>query len=325
MGAHVIGYSLDIPTNPSLFKLTKPDVKTVWGDVRDLKKLKKVISKEKPDVVFHLAAQSLVRASYAEPIKTFETNVLGTANVLESLRCSSVKAAVIITTDKVYDNNEKGIAFKESDPLGGFDPYSASKGAAEIIIASYRNSFFHRDDYKKKHSTLIASVRAGNVIGGGDFAQDRLIPDFVRAILAGEELKIRNPYAVRPWQHVLEPLSGYLLLAEKLYNGKKELADGFNFGPKATDVKPVEWIVKRMSVGWKAGVTYSILKGRHAHEAHYLHLDISKARKRLGWTPRWELETALDKILEWTKAYHEKQDVLSVCQQQIKEYTKGLS
>jgi CDP-glucose 4,6-dehydratase len=324
LGAQVVGYSIDIPTRPSLFNLTKPVVRTIWGDVCNLKKLKAAISKGKPDIVFHLAAQPLVRVSYIHPITTFETNVLGTANLLEALRGSSVRAAVIITTDKVYDNKENGTAFKETDPLGGYDPYSASKGAAEIVIASYRNSFFNNNDYGKKHSTLISSVRAGNVIGGGDFARDRLIPDFVRAILAKEELKIRSPQAVRPWQHVLEPLYGYLLLAEKLYAGKKEYAGAFNFGPEDSDAKSVEWIVKKMCAQLGSGIIYSVVKGEHSHEARYLRLDITKAKKILGWTPQWEIEKALDMIIEWTKACQDKQDILAVCNKQIKEYTKGL-
>lgn len=324
LGARVVGYSIDIPTRPSLFDLTKPDVRTVWGDVRNLKKLKNVISKEKPDIVFHLAAQPLVRASYFDPITTFETNVLGTANVLEALRGSLVKAAVMITSDKVYDNKENGAAFKETDPLGGYDPYSASKGAAELVIASYRNSFFNNDEYGRKHSTLIASVRAGNVIGGGDFAQDRLVPDLVKAILAKEDLKVRHPHALRPWQHVLESLSGYLLLAEKLYAGKKKYADAFNFGPEGPDCKPVEWIVKKMYALWQDGATYSLATDAQPHEAHYLRLDINKVKKSLGWAPRWRLEKALDKIIEWTKAYSENQDVSAVCRKQIKEYTKVL-
>jgi len=324
LGAKVVGYSIDIPTRPSLFNLTKPDVRTIWGDVRNLKKFKIDISKEKPDIVFHLAAQSLVRASYINPITTFETNVLGTANLLEALRGSSVKAAVIITTDKVYDNKENRAAFKETDPLGGHDPYSASKGAAEIVVASYRNSFFNDHEYGKKHSTLISTVRAGNVIGGGDFAEDRLVPDLVRAILANKDLKVRHPHAVRPWQHVLESLSGYLLLAEKLYAGKKKYADAWNFGPDGYDVKPVEWIVKKMYAQWGPGRTYSFIREERSHEAHYLKLDITKAKKNLGWAPQWELEKALDMIIEWTKAYRDKQDISAVCKKQIKEYSEAV-
>jgi CDP-glucose 4,6-dehydratase len=323
LGAKVVGYSNAIPTQPSLFKLTAPKVKTIWGDVRDVKKLKKVIQKEKPDIVFHLAAQPLVRASYQFPVETFETNVMGTANVLDSLRGSSVKAAVIITTDKVYENNETGKAFKESDPLGGHDPYSASKGAAEIVVASYRNSFFNNKEYGKKHHTLIAAVRAGNVIGGGDFAVDRLMPDFIRAILAEKPLAIRNPQAIRPWQHVLEPLSGYLLLGERLLAGKSQYAEAWNFGPEEADAKTVAWIVKKMCSKWAQGATYVVTKGPHPHEAHYLKLDIAKAKKKLKWQPLWDLETALDKIIVWTKAYALKGNMRTICFQQIKEYSEG--
>jgi len=324
LGARVVGYSLDVPTRPSLFDLTKPAVRTIWGDVRNFKKLKKSIVKEKPDIVFHLAAQPLVHASYVDPITTFETNVIGTANLLEALRGSLVKAAVIITTDKVYDNKEKGSAFKETDPLGGHDPYSASKGAAEIVIASYRNSFFNDHDYGKKHSTLISTVRAGNVIGGGDFAQDRLIPDLLRAILAKKDLKVRHPHAVRPWQHVLESLSGYLLLAEKLYAGKKKYSGAWNFGPEGPDVKPVEWVVKKLCAQWGPGASYSVVKGERSHEAKYLRLDITKVKKNLSWRPRWKLEKALDMTIEWTKVYQNKKDVSAVCAKQIKEYAKDL-
>lgn len=323
LGAEVIGYSNGIPTKPSLFKLTAPKLKTVWGDVRDVQKLKKVIRKESPDIFFHLAAQPLVRTSYADPLETFETNVMGTANVLEAIRGSSVQAAVIITTDKVYENNETGSAFKEADPLGGYDPYSASKGAAEIVVSSYRNSFFNNKDYGKKHTTLVASVRAGNVIGGGDFALDRLIPDFIRAMLLGKPLEIRNPQAVRPWQHVLEPLSSYLLLGEKLLAGDTQYAEAWNFGPEETDAKPVEWIVKKMCGKWAQGATYTVAKGPHPHEAHYLKLDITKAKQKLHWQPRWNLETALDKIISWTKAYALKENMRIICVQQIKEYTEG--
>jgi CDP-glucose 4,6-dehydratase len=323
--AEVIGYSIDIPTKPSLYGLTKPDVRTIWADVRNLQKLQKTMSQVKPDIVFHLAAQPLVRASYLNSIETFQTNVIGTANVLEALRGSTAKAVVIVTTDKVYDNKEDGRSFKETDPLGGHDPYSASKGAAEIIIASYRNSFFNAKDYGRKHSTLIASARAGNVIGGGDFGQDRLVPDVVRAILAKKRLMLRYPRAVRPWQHVLEPLSGYLLLAEKLYAGKKECAGAWNFGPRASDVKPVEWVVEELCARWGSPKIHSAAKAKQAHEAQYLKLHIGKARTLLGWKPRWSITKALDKTVEWTKVFRDRGDLGQICRQQIKQYSQGLS
>lgn len=324
LGANVIGYSIDIPTKPALHTLLKLRMTTVWGDVCDLPKLKKVMNKYQPDIVFHLAAQPLVRTSYKKPVDTFLVNTIGTANVLEAIRSNpKIKAGVMITTDKVYDNIEKDYAYQEADALGGYDPYSASKGAAEIVIASYRNSFFNNQEYGKTHTTLIASARAGNVIGGGDFAEDRLIPDFIRAILAGTCLNIRRPKAIRPWQHVLEPLSGYLLLGAKLLAGDKKFATAWNFGPEKSDVKPVQWIVEKMCAKWGNGSTYAVDKGVHPHEALYLKLNITKAKKQLGWQPRWNLETALDKIIVWTKVYAVRGDVLAVCRQQIKEYSEG--
>ena len=233
LGAKVIGYSIDIPTKPSLFEMVKPKCIDIRANISDFKKLNSVIKKYKPDIIFHLAAQPLVRLSYKKTLDTYQTNVIGTANILESIKLNKfVKAVVAITTDKVYLNNETGKPFRENDPLGGYDPYSASKAACEIVISSYRDSFFNIRDYGKKHNTLIASARAGNVIGGGDFAKDRLIPDFIKAILANKNLKIRNPKAIRPWQHVLEPLSGYLMLGAKLLKGKKEFAQAWNFGPE---------------------------------------------------------------------------------------------
>ncbi len=320
LGAKVIGYSIDIPTKPSLFELVKPKCVDIRADIKDFNRLNSVIKKYKPEIIFHLAAQPLVRLSYKETLDTYQSNVIGTANVFESLKKNKfVKAVVAITTDKVYLNNETGKAFKEEDPLGGYDPYSASKACCEIVISSYRNSFFNLDDYKKTHNTLIASVRAGNVIGGGDFAKDRLIPDFIRAILSGKNLVIRNPKAIRPWQHVLEPLSAYLLLGAKLLQGKKEFAQGWNFGPDKKDIKTVEEIVKQLSENF-SNIKYMIDKTKQPHEAHYLKLDISKAKKELNWTPRWTVNSALDKICQWTKAYKNKENIREVCIKQIEDF-----
>ncbi|WP_413853998.1 CDP-glucose 4,6-dehydratase [Candidatus Ruminimicrobium bovinum] len=322
LGAKVIGYSIDIPTKPSLFELVKPKCIDIRGDIRDFKLLNSVVKKYKPEIIFHLAAQPLVRLSYKKTLDTYQTNVIGTANILETLKNNNfVKAIVAITTDKVYLNNETGRAFKESDSLGGYDPYSASKAASEIIISSYRDSFFNIKDYKKTHNTLIASARAGNVIGGGDFANDRIIPDFIRAILSKKSLKIRNPKAIRPWQHVLEPLSGYLLLGANLLKGKKEFAQSWNFGPEKKDIKTVEEIVKIMCLNFDNKIKYSIDKTQQPHEAHYLKLDITKAKKQLNWKPKWNVQIALNKICEWTKAYQQKQDVRKICIEQIKEFT----
>ncbi len=323
LGAKVIGYSIDIPTKPSLFELTNPKCIDIRGDIRDFKNLNSVVKKYKPEIIFHLAAQPLVRTSYKETLDTYQSNVMGTANILETLKYNKcVKAVVAITTDKVYLNNETGKTFKESDPLGGYDPYSASKAACEIVISSYRDSFFNVKDYGKKHNVLIASARAGNVIGGGDFAKDRLIPDFIRAILSKKDLKIRNPQAIRPWQHVLEPLSGYLMLGANLLKGKKEFAQGWNFGPEKKDTKTVEEIVKIMCQNFDNKIKYNIDKAEQPHEAHYLKLDITKAKKYLKWKPRWTAKTALDKICDWTKAYQQKKDMRKVCIEQIQDFCK---
>lgn len=323
LGAKLIGYSIDIPTKPSLFEMVKPKCVDIRADISDFKKLNSVIKKYKPEIIFHLAAQPLVRLSYKKTLETYQTNVIGTANILEVLKLNKfVKAVVAITTDKVYLNNETGQAFKETDALGGYDPYSASKAACEIVISSYRDSFFNIRNYGKKHNTLIASARAGNVIGGGDFANDRLIPDFIRAILANKDLKIRNPNAIRPWQHVLEPLCGYLMLGAKLLKGKKEFAQAWNFGPEKKDIKSVEEIIKIMNLNFDGKIKYSIDKTKQPHEAHYLKLDITKAKKQLNWKPRWNVQTTLNKICDWVKAYQQKENIKKVCIEQIQDFCK---
>jgi len=292
-----------------------------WGDVADVSKIDRTIKKIKPDIVFHLAAQPLVRVSYREPIETHRVNVMGSAAVLEAVRhCPAVRAVVMITTDKVYENQEQGHPFKETDPLGGYDPYSASKAAAEIIIASYRSAYFNKVHYGQKHRTLIASARAGNVIGGGDFSEDRLVPDCLRAFHAGKPVLIRNPQAVRPWQHVLEPLAGYLQLGERLLRGEVACAGAWNFGPEDRDTKPVSWVVKCLAEKWGGGATFTIDQREHPHEADHLRLDITKARKLLDWRPRWNNETALAKVIDFHKAWQKKKTMRQVCLSQIKEY-----
>ena len=325
LGAKVTGYALKPPTEPSIFKLCRLDrrMKSIIGDVRDAAKLKKALLAARPEIVIHMAAQPLVRESYKNPAETYETNVMGVVNLLEAVRaCKGVKAVVNVTTDKCYENKEHARAFREDEPMGGYDPYSSSKGCSELVTAAYRNSFFNPADYKK-HGVALASARAGNVIGGGDWAADRLIPDIIRAALRGEKVQIRSPRAIRPWQHVLEPLSGYLLLAEKLYTHGPKYAEAWNFGPDAGDARDVEWIVKRMFGHWPEAPGYAIDKGRHPHEAHYLKLDSSKARRQLGWAPRWRLGQAIDKIIDWTRAYAAGGDMLAVCRRQITEYSKG--
>ena len=319
--ASVYGYSLDIPTRPSLYKIAKIKVPMVWGDVADVAKIARAIRKIKPDIVFHLAAQPLVRASYREPFETYRVNVLGSAAVLEAVRhCPEVSAVVMITTDKVYENQEHGRPFKETDPLGGYDPYSASKAAAEIMIASYRSAFFNPADYGLKHRTFVASARAGNVIGGGDFAEDRLIPDCLRAFQERQPVAIRNPQSIRPWQHVLEPLAGYLQLGERLLHQDANFAGPWNFGPEECDAQPVKWVVSHLAGKWGEGATFATDPGEHPHEANYLRLDSFKAKKILGWCPRWSNETALAKVFEFHKAWLLKEDMRKVCFAQIKEY-----
>ncbi|HNT98966.1 MAG TPA: CDP-glucose 4,6-dehydratase, partial [Elusimicrobiales bacterium] len=264
----------------------------------------------------------LVRESYRAPAETYETNVMGTVNLLEAVRTYfSVKTVVNVTTDKYYENPEHNRAFREDRPLGGYDPYSSSKACSELVTAAYRNSFFNPKDFKT-HGVALASSRAGNVIGGGDWAADRLIPDIIRAALRGEKVRIRNPRAVRPWQHVLEPLAGYLRLAEKLHTGGAKYAEAWNFGPDAGDAKDVEWIVKRLFSRWPGAPGYDIDKGPHLHEAKFLRLDSSKARKKLGWKPHWRVGQAVDRIIEWTRAYQAGADMRSVCLEQITEYSK---
>ena len=317
LGAKVTGYALKPPTQPSLFKLCKINMlinKSIIADIRDLKRLKQAIKTTQPEIVIHMAAQPLVRESYKYPLETYSTNVIGTANLLEAVRsCKSVKAVVNITTDKVYENEELKKPFKECEALGGCDPYSSSKACSEIVTAAYRRSFFGS-------GPAIATARAGNVIGGGDWAEHRLVPDFVKAILKGKKIRVRNPKATRPWQHVLEPLSGYLMLAEKLYKSGAKYAEAWNFGPKYTDAKPVEWIVKKLCTKWGEGAAYLLDKGKHPHEAKYLQLDWSKAKNGLGWKPKWDLAYALEKIIEWTKVYRARQDIQQVCLLQIQEY-----
>lgn len=326
LGADVTGYALEPPTEPSLFDLCrlKEIIHSVRGDVRDLDQLTSAMVKAKPEIVIHMAAQSLVRESYRIPVETYAVNVMGTVNLLESVRnCKGVKAVVNVTTDKCYENREWVWGYRENEPMGGYDPYSNSKGCSELVTSAYRSSFFNQRDYPL-HGVAVASARAGNVIGGGDWAADRLIPDSVRALLKGEKIRIRNPYAIRPWQHVLEPLSGYLILAQSLYEKGTDFAEGWNFGPNDEDARPVEWIIKKMCEKWGNNSSYAIDKGDHPHEAHYLRLDCSKAKAELEWHPRWDLEKAIDSIIEWTHAYKDKSDLRQASMSQIEAYSKQL-
>lgn len=322
MGAEVTGYSLNPPTNPSLFEMTgaAAGINSIIGDVRDYNCLLQSMEKAEPEIVIHMAAQPLVRDSYKIPVETYSINVMGTVHVLEAVRqTSSVRAVVNVTTDKCYDNKEWFWGYRENEPMGGYDPYSNSKGCSELVTSSYRSSFFNTSTYGKTHKVALASARAGNVIGGGDWASDRLIPDIVRSIVSGQKVLIRSPHAVRPWQHVLEPLSGYLFLAKNLYENGTDFAEGWNFGPSDDDAKPVEWIVSHLCNLW-GKADYEIDRNPQPHEASYLKLDCSKAKMRMGWKPRWDIETALKKIVDWTRVYVDKGDIKEVTLKQIREF-----
>lgn len=317
LGADVMGYSLPPNTEPSMFNVCniKNDVKTVFNDIRNENMLCNTMELFKPDIIFHFAAQPLVRTSYEEPKLTYETNVMGTLNVYEAARkCSSVKAIVCITTDKCYENKEWEYGYRETDPMGGYDPYSSSKGCVELLTSSYRNSFFNKEGIN------IASVRAGNVIGGGDWAKDRLIPDFIRAVSENKNIIIRNPLATRPWQFVLEPLSGYLLVGEKLLEDKKEFNTAWNFGPNDSDIISVKDILDK-SIYFMGKGNYQVDKSSQPHEANLLKLDISRAINRLKWRPVYDVDTAIEKTISWYKAYYNKDtNMKNFTLYQIKEY-----
>jgi CDP-glucose 4,6-dehydratase len=321
LGAEVTGYALKPPTSPSLFEAARVAdlVKSIEGDIRNLDKLYLSISESKPDIVIHMAAQPIVRLSYKDPVLTYDTNVMGTVNLLESIRKQgNVRAVINVTTDKCYENKEWYWGYRENETLGGFDPYSNSKACSEIITSSFRNSFFNNLDYGKKHKTAIASARAGNVIGGGDWAEDRLIPDIIRSLLCNGEIIIRSPNSVRPWQYVLEPLSGYLLLAKNLYEKGTEYAEAWNFGPEELNSMTVEGIVKLMCKFWGNDAHYTIDLKQQLHEAKQLRLDISKAKQRLGWAPMVSLEETIKGIIKWTTAWKKKENIQKVCFNQIK-------
>jgi len=322
LGADVYGYALVPHTNPSLFEEAKIGelITSYIGDVRNLKHLSNVFNQVKPEIVIHMAAQPLVRDSYKIPVETYSINVMGTVNVLEACRhTESVRGIVNVTTDKCYENREWHWGYRENEPMGGYDPYSNSKGCSELVTSSYRDSFFNPKDYGK-HGVAIASARAGNVIGGGDWAADRLIPDFIRAISQNQKVVIRSPYAIRPWQHVLEPLSGYLTLAAKLYMEGPKYDGGWNFGPDDTDARNVKWITQRICELWGNGASYEVDTNPQPHEANYLKLDCSKAKAELDWEPKWNIDKALENIVDWNKVYLSGQDVREVTENQIEEY-----
>lgn len=320
LGAELVGYSLSPPTDPSLYILAEvgQSMQSICGDIRDLHHLSRVFAAFRPQIVFHLAAQSLVRRSYADPVGTFSTNVLGTAHVLEAVRCATtVQAVVIVTTDKCYENLEQPRAFRETDRLGGFDPYSSSKAAAELVTTAFRQSFFGSAEPGSKPA--VATARAGNVIGGGDWAADRLVPDVMRAAMDGGELLIRNPHAVRPWQHVLDPLYGYLMLAEKLCDSPR-FSQAWNFGPDQADALSVAAILDHICSLWGPGIAWRLDGADHPHEAGQLRLDCTKAKEELGWTPQWNLNLALEATVRWYKAYQSHQDTRWLTQEQIQSF-----
>lgn len=322
LGAHVTGYALDAPTNPSLFEAARvgAGMHSLYGDVRDLGALLRAMRVAQPEIVIHMAAQSLVRLSYETPVETYATNVMGTVHLLEAVRQTpGVKAVVNITTDKCYENREWAWGYRENEPMGGFDPYSNSKGCSELVSAAYRSSYFNPTHYAQ-HGIALATARAGNVIGGGDWAKDRLVPDILASFEAGKQVPIRNPHATRPWQHVLEPLRGYLTLAEHLYTDGPTFAEGWNFGPHGDDAEPVEWIVKELAQRWGQGASWKVDAGEHPHEASYLKLDISKAAQRLHWHPAMRLDQALGLIVDWARAKQSGADMHTVTLAQIAAY-----
>ena len=324
LGAEVVGYSDKVPTAPSHHEILELDLKSIAGDVRNLELLTKTVEDIKPDVVFHLAAQPLVRYSYKNPIETYDTNVMGSLKLYEACRkVDSIRAIVSITTDKVYYNKEWNYGYRENDTLGGYDPYSSSKSCMEIMTASIRNSYFNLNEYGRSHQTLISTVRAGNVIGGGDWACDRLIPDLVRSVIKNETVSIRSPKAVRPWQHVLEPLYGYLLVGARLVSGEKEFASAFNFGPISRADITVQDICQRFSNVW-SGFKFEIDEdhAKNSHETKFLQLDSSKALAQLAWKPVWD-DDPFSKTFLWYREYYENGKTIS--NNQLSDYIKAIS
>jgi len=317
MGVTLRGISLAPPTEPALFEIASvaDGMDHIICDIRDFAAVNEQMSAFKPEIVIHMAAQPLVRLSYEQPISTYATNVLGTVHVLEAARnCRSVKAIVNVTTDKCYENREWEWGYRESDPMGGHDPYSSSKGCAELVSAAYRSSFL------ADAGIAIATARAGNVIGGGDWAKDRLVPDILYSLERKQAVIIRNPSAIRPWQHVLEPLSGYMKLAESLYNEGQLNAEGWNFGPYENDARSVQWIVEQMCEKWGHGARWDLQSAGQPHEARFLKLDASKAKERLNWLPMWSLGTALSKVIEWHQMWMDGENIHGLCRRQIAQY-----
>jgi CDP-glucose 4,6-dehydratase len=326
-GAELCGFSLQPPTAVNLYEDASIErgMRSVIGDIRDGALLRSALAEFRPEIVFHLAAQPLVRNSYEDPVGTYAANVMGTVNLLEAVRhTDSVRAVVVITTDKCYENREREWAYREIDRLGGYDPYSNSKACAELVVSAYRNSFFHPADYQK-HGVALASVRAGNVIGGGDWAEARLVPDIMRAFAAGQSVLIRNPRAIRPWQHVLEPLRGYLAVAESLFEDGAKQGEGWNFGPDPSDAQPVEWVVRELAALWGEGAKWELDGSAQLHEAQNLKLDCTKAAVRLGWRPQLRLREALSMTVDWYRAKLRGEDMRAFTCEQIRNYANPTS
>jgi CDP-glucose 4,6-dehydratase len=328
LGSEVTGYALSPPTTPNLYEVADvgQGMTSIIANILDFPKLQNAMQTASPDIVVHMAAQPLVRQSYAEPVETYATNVMGTVHFLESVRNTpSVKAVLVVTTDKCYENKEEiHRAYHEHEPMGGHDPYSSSKACAELVTAAYSKSFL------EKQGVAVATARAGNVIGGGDWAADRLVPDILKAFEQNAVVQIRNPIATRPWQFVLEPLNGYLTLVEHLFSQGSACSEGWNFGPHEEDARPVQWIVEQLALIWGNEASWHLDPGQHPRESNYLKLDISKAKLQLGWSPSCSLQTALQIIVQWHRAWLGQENMKKLCLNQILQYsnaeqTKGLS
>jgi len=327
LGANIQGYALKPTDKPNLFSAFNldKDMQTLYADIRDFESLNNCFNGFDPDIVIHMAAQPLVRYSYDNPLETYSTNVMGTANLMECLRLSGKERVLInVTTDKCYENKEWLWGYREDEPMGGYDPYSSSKACSELVTSAFRRSYFNPTNHGDC-GIAIASARAGNVIGGGDWSEDRLIPDFIRAISDGTAVTIRNPNAIRPWQFVLAPLSGYMSLAERMFSDRKKFSQAWNFGPEESDAKTVGWIIKKIINIWGDDASYNISESDlNPHEANYLKLDCSKAKSMLDWSPSIDLTKSLENICNWHKAFNDKEDIIALSLAQIKDYEKKL-
>ena len=323
LGVELIGYSKDIPSTPSLFELAKisEDMTSISGDIKDIDNLKKIMIEHKPEIIIHMAAQSLVRKSYENPIDTFETNVLGTVNLLQAVKeTKHTQVFVNVTSDKCYANTSNEISgFSEDFPMGGYDPYSSSKGCAELVTSAYRNSFFNPNEFEN-HKLSLSSVRAGNVIGGGDWGKDRLIPDIINGISKKQSIEIRNPNFIRPWQFVLDALNGYLILAEKMWKNGRDFSEAWNFGPKENDCKTVQWVLENMSSKWEEMFSWKKNSGNNPHESKILKLNCTKANKRLGWQTKLTVDETIQWTIDWYSEYFNDSDMKTVSEHQIEKF-----